>query len=278
MPEANEEAVEEVVIDEIETEETEEGEREEQEDDSEEESDDIVVTIGDEEPEPQEEAPIWVKELRKKNKELARQNKELQKQVAPQSNDSTIVVGKKPSMEDDGIDYDAEKFEEAFEAWQSRKLKFDQQQKEIEEEKKAQDKAWEQTLKSYADKKQSLGVADFDDAEEVVLENLNDVQQGVILHGATDPALVVYALGRNPKKAKELSEIKDNVKFAFAVAKLEAQLKVSKRKPTTKPEKTVKGGGSTPTNTEGTLAKLREEAERTGDFSKVVAFKKKNKG
>jgi hypothetical protein len=51
-----------------------------------------------------------------------------------------------------------------------------------------------------------------------------------MLQGADNPALVVYALGKNPKKAKELSEIKDPVKFAFAVAKLEKELKVTNRR------------------------------------------------
>ena len=47
----------------------------------------------------------------------------------------------------------------------------------------------------------------------------------------------MYALGKNPKKAKELGEITDPVKFAFAVAKLETQLTVTSRKQVPPPEK-----------------------------------------
>ena len=92
-----------------------------------------------------------------------------------------------------------------------------------------------------------------------------------------DPVLVVYALGKNPKKAAELSEIKDPVKFAFAVAKLETQLKVSSRKAATKPEKTVNGSARVSGSVDSTLERLRAEASRTGDFSKLTAYKRKLK-
>ena len=74
---------------------------------------------------------------------------------------------------------------------------------------------------------------------------------------------------------KELAGIQDPVKFAFAVAKLEAQLKVTpKRKPTTKVEKMIKGSGSLAGTTDKKLDRLRAEAEKTGDLSKVHAYKR----
>jgi len=52
---------------------------------------------------------------------------------------------------------------------------------------------------------------------------LDPVQQDIILQAAQNPALAVYALGKSKDKAKELASIKDPVKFAFALGKLENQ-------------------------------------------------------
>ena len=50
--------------------------------------DGIVVSIGDEEPEEQQSAPNWVKELRKNHKESQRKIKELEEQLAASKNPS----------------------------------------------------------------------------------------------------------------------------------------------------------------------------------------------
>jgi hypothetical protein len=99
----------------------------------------------------------------------------------------------------------------------------------------------------------------------------------MILQGADNPALLVYALGKNPKRAKELASIKDPVKFAFAVARLETQLKVTKRKASSKPEPTISGTGRPSGSVDNTLERLRTEAEKTGDYSKVYAYKQRQK-
>jgi len=117
-------------------------------------------------------------------------------------------------------------------------------------------------------------VRDYDEAEHTVMETLNVTQQGVVLQGAENPALVVYALGKNIKRAKELAAITDPVRFAFAVAKLEAQLKVTPRTKPPAPEKPMPSGTAPVSGaTDSTLERLREEAARTGDFSKVVKYK-----
>ena len=89
---------------------------------------------------------------------------------------------------------------------------------------------------------------------------------------------MIYALGKNPKKAKELAAIADPVKFAFAVAKLEAQLKVTNRKPSPPPpERVISGTGRVSGAVDSTLERLREEAARTGDMSKVVAYRRQKR-
>ena len=64
------------------------------------------------------------------------------------------------------------------------------------------------------------------------------------------------------------------MKFAFAVAKLETQLKVTQRKAATAPERTVQGTGNKSGTVDSTLERLRAEAAKSGDFTKVLQYKK----
>jgi hypothetical protein len=54
-------------------------------------------------------------------------------------------------------------------------------------------------------------------------------------------------------------------------------LKINKRKPKTAPEKTIKGTGSISGTVDSNLDRLRAEAERTGDYSKVMQYKRKKR-
>ena len=239
-------------------------------------SDEVIVSIGEEAPPPEEQthAPEWVRELRKTNRELQRQNRELQGklQSTAQTETKPVVLGKKPSLEDH--DYDADKFEAALADWFERKRQADEAQAKQEAEVMNQQKAWQAKLDGYGKAKAELRVKDFEDAEAVAQELFNITQQGVVLQGADNPALVIYALGKNPKKAKELSDIKDPVKFAFAVAKLEKELKVTNRKAAPPPERIVSGTGRVSGAVDSTLERLREEAARTGNMTKVIQYKR----
>jgi hypothetical protein len=246
------------IVDEVETEDTEE----------------VVVSIGEEAPPPEEHipAPEWVKELRKTNRELQRQNRELQGmlQAAPPET-KPVVIGTKPKLEDH--DYDADKYEEALTNWFERKRQADDVNAKQEAEVMNQQKAWQAKLDGYGKAKAELRVKDYEDAEAVAQEVFSITQQGVLLQGADNPALVVYALGKNPAKARELAEIKDPVKFAFAVAKLEKDLKVTNRRQAPAPERIITGTGRSSGAVDSTLERLREDAARTGNMTKVIAYK-----
>ena len=259
----------EVEVEEEETEVSEIVDEEEPED-----TEEVVVSIGEEAPPPEEHtpAPEWVKELRKTNRELQRQNRELQGklQAAPPET-KPVVIGNKPKLEDH--DYDADKYEEALTNWFDRKRQADDVNAKQEAEVMNQQKEWRAKLDGYGKAKAELRVKDFDDAEEVAQQVFSITQQGVLLQGADNPALVVYALGKNPAKAKELAEIKDPVKFAFAVAKLEKDLKVTNRRQAPAPERIVTGTGRSSGAVDSTLERLRADAERTGNMTKVIAYK-----
>jgi desulfoferrodoxin (superoxide reductase-like protein) len=243
------------------------------------EEEEVVVSIGEEAPPPEEpaHAPEWVRELRKTNRELQRQNRELQGklQSTAQTETKPVMLGKKPSLEDH--DYDAERYEEALTTWFERKRQADDVNARQEAEVQNQQKAWQAKLDGYGKAKAELRVKDYEEAEAIAQELFSITQQGVVLQGADNPALVIYALGKNPKKAKELSDIKDPVKFAFAVAKLEKELKVTNRKQAPAPERVVTGTGRSSGAVDSTLERLREEAARTGNMSKVVAYKRQKK-
>ena len=239
-----------------------------------EDTEEVVVSIGEEAPPPEEHtpAPEWVKELRKTNRELQRQNRELQGrlQAAPPET-KPVVIGNKPKLEDH--DYDADKYEEALTGWFERKRQAEEVNAKQEAEVMNQQKAWQAKLDGYGKAKAELRVKDYEDAEAVAQEVFSITQQGVLLQGADNPALVVYALGKNPAKARELAEIKDPVKFAFAVAKLEKDLKVTNRRQAPAPERIVTGTGRSSGAVDSTLERLREDAARTGNMTKVIAYK-----
>ena len=117
----------------------------------------VVVSIGEEEPQQEEQthAPEWVRELRKTNRELQRQNRELQGrlQAAPPES-KTVAIGNKPRLEDH--DYDAEKYEDALTNWFERKRKNDDVNAKQEAEVIDQQKAWQSKLNGYDKAKAEL--------------------------------------------------------------------------------------------------------------------------
>lgn len=235
----------------------------------------VIVTIGEEAPPAEEDdkpAPEWVRDLRKNYRELQREKRELEEKLKATIKPEPVVkVGQKPTLE--SCDWDAEVYEQNLAQWYEQKRKAEELEAKAQAEAEAQQKAWQSRLDAYAKEKTALKVRDFDDAEAVTMETFSQIQQGIIVQGAENSALMIYALGKNPKKAKELSEIKDPVKFAFAVAKLENTLKVSNRKPPA-PERTITGTGRVSGAVDSTLERLREEAARTGDYTKVTQFKR----
>lgn len=249
------------------------------EESEEEDEDEIVISIGEESP-PQEEetrAPAWVRELRKANREKERKIRELEAQLnAAATETKPVVLEAKPTLE--SCDYDSDEYENKLASWYEQKRAYDAAEAEAAAQRDAEAKEWQDKLDSYAKARASLKVRDYEDAEAFALETFNVTQQGIVLQGSENPAHLIYALGKSQKRAKELASITDPVKFAFAVAKLETQLKVTNRKAAAAPERTItSGGGRISGSVDSTLERLREEALKTGDLSKVMAYKRSKK-
>jgi len=243
----------------------------------------VVVQIGDAEPDDDDEdidvpddAPKWAKRVRETAEERRKENRELKKRLAELEAKAKPVdeptLGAKPKLAD--FDFDEDAHEQALDQWYADKRKHDEvegQRRKAQEEAEA---AWNAKVAKYQEGKKALRVDDFEDAEEVVTSLFDQTQQGIMLQGAKDATLLAYAIGKDPKRAKELAALKDPIQFAFAVAKLEEQIKVSTRKPATKPEGTISSTARGSASTDNVLDRLREEAARTGDYSKIVLYKR----
>lgn len=243
-----------------------------------EEETELVVTIGDESPTSEEEqeqaaAPEWVRELRKAHREDKKRIRELEEKLNAQTAEiKPAALGNKPKLED--FDYDSERFEKELESWYERKREHDAEQAKARDAEEAQRREWQAKLDAYNAEKSKLRVRDFEDAEMVVVDTLSAAQQAIILHGSKNPALLTFAIGKNPKKAKELAAIKDLAEFTFAVADFQREIKVSNRK-APPPERVVSGSGSTsPVVTGSNLDRLKAEAQRTGDYEAYFAAKR----
>lgn len=245
-----------------------------------EEEQDVLVSIGDELPVEDEEAksaPAWVKNLRREHKAAQRELKQLKSQLqrTGTSEPAQVSLPPKPTLE--SSDYDTERFEANLASWYEQKRVYEQQEAARQSAVAEAQASWKQRLDTYQTERNSLKARDYEEAEAVVADTLSITQQGMILSGAEKPALLIYALGKNPKKAAEMAAIQDPVKFAFAVARLETTLKIQNRKPSAAPERSPSGTAPKSGNADSTLERLRAEAERTGDLSKVIAYKRQLK-
>lgn len=245
---------------------------------------DVVYVDGDTPPEQEENneetvaAPSWVKELRAKHKEQRAEIHKLQEELAKTRNVAQVAqtkISPKPKIED--FDYDTELYENALDSWYNEQQVAKQQEIMKQKEAEKQQQEVSTVMQKYAAKKQELKVPDYDLAEDSVSKNLSIDQQNVILKYASNPALVVYALGKNKSKVDEFSSIKDPILFAMQIKEFEGKLKIEKKRPSTAPERIIQSSGVKLSN-DMHLEALRKEAEKTGDYSKVYKYKKELKG
>lgn len=232
----------------------------------------LVVQIGDDEPDEAAGAPDWVKELRKGKREDAKRIKELEERLAERDK-KPETLGPKPTLET--CDFDGDRFEEELLKWKAQRDSQDEAEAAARKHAEEAETRWQGKLEHLNEQKRELKAPDYEEAEDFVKETFSIVQQGIMIQGAKNPALLCYALGKSPKKAAELAAITDPIEFAFAVANVEAQLKVGTKGSPPPPEREMRGGRGTNGAVDKTLDRLREKAMRTGDYTEVVAYKKK---
>jgi hypothetical protein len=241
----------------------------------------VVVTIGDapapesDDDEQEQSAPAWVKEVRKNARETTRENRELKRKLqALEANTApkptAPALGPKPTLRDDDVDFDEDKFE-------AKLLKWNEQKRKIDEAKETEAREWKKVNDEFTEAAAKLKAPDFEDARQAVIDAIDPVRQGILMKAARGQAhVMVLALGRQPDELKRLSGITDLVDFTVAVTELKGQIKVSSRKPPP-PERTPSSAGRTAAVGDKTLEALEREADETNDRSKVNAYKRKLK-
>lgn len=243
---------------------------------TEEETDEIEVHIEGESPPPEEDeqaAPQWVREVRKDNREKAKRIRELEaKLAANQPQPQAVTVGAKPTLA--ACDYDEDRFDSELTQWHERKRSADAEEQKKRDEAANVQKAWQTKLNAYAEQKSALKVKDYEEAEAKATEILSETQQAIILKGAKNGAMMVYALGTNPKTAQRLASITDPVEFAWEASQVEVKMKATPRKAAPLPETAVRGSARGSGFGDKRLAELEAKADKSGDRTELVNYKR----
>lgn len=232
------------------------------------------IGFPDEEPAPAEND--LVKHLRQQIRDRDRRLAETAK-VAPA--EPEIVVGPRPKAVD--FDYDDDRLEEALDEWESRKTASEKQAQKRQQAEESQQQQWAKVTQDYATKKAALRYPDVQQAEQTALDTLSPTAQALIAKHADNSALFMYAVGKSPTKLAELARIDaegDPFAVVKAVTKMEATLttKRSNARPPA-PDVPVRGKPIAAGGADKQLEKLEKEAERTGDRSAIIAFKRAQK-
>lgn len=229
-------------------------------------------------------AKPWVNELRKNYREQQKELRKAREEIARLKGSgggaapvADVVVGEKPVLKEYADADEIAAHEKALLEWNARKAEADRRAAEREATQKAQQEAWQRTLQTYEANKSKLKVADFETSEDAVRAALNVEQQCAILHVLEKPEVLIYALGKSPKRLAELAAIKDAAKFIAAVAKLETKVTTTTRKAPT-PERKIGATGTGTAATTANLDRLREEARRTGNWDNYFKAKRKSEG
>lgn len=209
-----------------------------------------------------------IRELRKANRELAKKLTLAERGAAPKK----IEVGEKPTLE--SCEYDEERFETALTSWHQRKAQADAQEGEAQEAAEKRKAQWAERQRTYEADKATLGVSGFEDAEGDVASVLPQETMALIML-TEKPAALVYALSRAPTQLTELSKL-DPAHAAIKIGQLTGKLHMGTRKPP-QPDQPVRGT-STPKGADKELARLEKEAERTGNRTAVIRYKKQLRG
>lgn len=233
-----------------------------------------VYTFADTPPQEKEEPDNHViRDLRKAHREAQRRIKELEaKQVIAEP--PKPVLPPRPTLE--SCDYDPEEYEQKLDSWFQAKKEVEAAEAEERKKHEEAQKDWQAKRKAYDQAKKRFPLDDFEDAEDVVRNTLSETQQGVLVHVAERPERLVYALGKSPAKAKELAAIKDPLKLAAAITKLEGSI-VAQKKSAPPPERTVRaGGGSGAESDRNYEAALKRIMEQGGSIDELRRLRKQN--
>jgi hypothetical protein len=230
-----------------------------------------------EEEEPEEPAPL-VRTLRKVAREKDKELRKLRQQVSELSGASATPqeeeLGPIPRAVDFG--FDEEQHVVAVLEWNKKAEKVRARIAEQKDQQNRANQLWESKKSGYETAKaQAIGkVADYEDVEELVTGKLNETQRGLVLAAAQKPTALIYSLGKDKKALEALAAIQEPILFVAEMARFELMRKgMATSSGRTAPERTVSGTGGGRVSDQ-VLARLEKEAERSGDRTKIIAYKR----
>lgn len=231
-------------------------------------------------PSPESESSV-IRELRGRIRELTAEKKALEtrvreltaekKALETRKQPEQIEVGNKPSLE--SCEYDEERYETELDAWKDRKVKAERADAKRTEEREKQAAVWSKAQQTYEADKASLALPNFDEAEAEVAAVLPEEHRALLLKSGKGAALVA-ALHRSPTTLEELSKL-DPADAAMMIGELRSKLQMKTRS-RPNPDRPVKGNAAS-TNADKELARLEKEADRTGDRTELINYKRKLK-
>lgn len=225
----------------------------------------------------EDETPVFTamrKREREKDKELRKARREIEQlRQAQQVDQAPPTLDPKPTLE--SCKWDADLFEVSLDTWKEQAKAVDASKREAADKQQQQVVAAENVHKAYAAAAATLNQKAFKEAEAEVVAVLDVTRQSILLEAADNPAMLVYALGKNPAQLERLSKITSIVKFTAEIGKLEKEIKVYKQSEKPAPTNTnLRGSAAVSGGSTKRLAQLEAEAEKTGDRTKLVAYKK----
>lgn len=184
-----------------------------------------------------------------------------------------------PQLQDEGIDFDPAKFSEAWKDWNKRKGEHEAGQAK----RQARAQELQETLigkqQAYLTAKTELvkKFPQYEKAEKTAMEHLPDMLQATLLLHSDNPTMLVLAVGSNKKlRDQVLAAQSDPIALGKLIGTIDAKAKLAPRKRKageSVPEVTSGSDGSTIGNMEA----LREEARKTGDYTKVNQLRAQRK-
>lgn len=209
------------------------------------------------------EAPEWVKQVRKENRELKRQLKQRESQQTERQQ----ALREKPTFE--GSEFDEDVYQADLDKWYAEKAQHDAKVQVEQQKYKQYDERYQNDANALKAK-----APDYDEIEQSIADIMPESKQALLKMAVENPAKMVYALGKSPKQLESLIGL-DDVQFVKQIALLEHQMtsKAKSRNPNKPKPKTHELEGAAG-GTDTKLAKLEAEAAKTGDRSKVIAYKR----
>jgi hypothetical protein len=235
-------------------------------------AEETVIAFADENDDEAEQTPL-VKRLRQQLRDRDRRLSQMRRAPSSGDADPEPTVPARPRSVAD-FDYDEERFNEALDqhlaakddhsAWKQREEKRKGQRSEQEAEQARQ----------IEQQRKALGVGDYEAKAGLVRERFTDAQMSILISGADNPAQVIYALGRSESRLDMLAGEENLAKFAVMLGKMEKDIKVTKKNAPA-PETRVRGatGSISVAGSDKRLEQLEKEADKTGDRSKLIAYR-----